>query len=172
MISFAGGLGANDGVLGSAEKGHLLHNATLDEHNFTQCCLLQRGLVLQVQLHGVWDFTPDTQPGLFFCLRANKDNTSVCQVDAVRSVTFSLFPVPVGAGADQTWWDGYGGWNGDVGVWSAAESELSVGQSATNSQTPLLRFCWPRDRQHESPPDQHTGVMWLKWSLALLYCLQ
>lgn len=94
--------------------------------------------------------------------QTHTNNTCMRELHAVQSLTPSLAPVPVGAGADQTGWDGYGGWDGDVGLWSAAESDLTVGQPANNSQTPLLRFCWPRDRQHESPPHQHTGVMW--WS--------
>lgn len=53
MISFAGGLGANAGVMGPGEKGHLLHHAAHDSHNLAQHRLLQRGLILQVQLHGV-----------------------------------------------------------------------------------------------------------------------
>lgn len=73
MISFEGGLGANAGVMGPGKKGHLLHYAAHDQHNLTQRRLLQRGLILQVQLHSVWGFTPNAQPGVFSCLLTNTD---------------------------------------------------------------------------------------------------
>lgn len=68
------------------------------------------------------------------------------------------FPVPVGANDDQTWWDGYGGWDGHVGVWSAAEPDLTVGQPTSYSKAPLLQFSWPRDQQRKNPSDQRREV--------------
>lgn len=48
--------------------------------------------------------------------QTHTNNTCMRELHAVRRLTPSFAPVPVGAGADQTGGDGYGGWDGDVGL--------------------------------------------------------
>lgn len=172
MITTAGGLEGNDGVVELVEKGNLHHDAAHDQHHLTQPPLLCHGHFLYIQQHCVWDITSDTQPGVCVCVFV-----CLCQL-WLQDQDFQFYYTPIqytsfadckvccwlsdadGADDDKTWWDGNHGRDGSVGGWSAAESDFTLGQSIGCSPAPFLWFSWWSAGQHGDTTHQHTGVIY------------
>lgn len=99
---------------------------------------------------------------LLFFLSWNNNSKSVCLFSWLCFVCLWLSDTD-GADGNKAWGDGDDGWDGSGGLWSAAESDLTVGQPASYSPALFFWFCWPSAGQCRDPTHQHTGVMYFYW---------